>query len=157
MEIRRESYGSVTAQSLSASLAEELPVRHDGFDGSGGAPPRSDFESPEGAFLVVYEGGQPVACGGICRYDADTAELRRMFVIPGARGRGLARALLSALEDEARALGYVAVRLEAGKRQPDAIGLYRATGFEPIARYGPYVDDERSVCLEKRLRVFHRP
>jgi len=156
VEIRRESYGSAIAQSLSASLAEELRGRYDGFDGSGGEPPTSDFEPPEGAFLVGYQAGQPVACGGICRYDADTAELRRMFVATDARGRGFARALLSALEDEARALGYLALRLETGNRQPDAIGLYRATGFEPIARYGPYVDDERSVCLEKRLRVFHR-
>jgi len=73
-----------------------------------------------------------------------------MFVVPDARGLGLSRALLRALEEEARALGYLAVRLETGERQPEAVGLYRATGYEPIARYWPYADDERSVYFEKR-------
>jgi GNAT superfamily N-acetyltransferase len=74
-----------------------------------------------------------------------------MYVVPVARGRGLARLLLTALEEEARHLGYSAVRLETGNLQPDAIGLYASAGYGPIERYGPYVDDERSVCFEKRL------
>ncbi len=151
MEVRRESYGGVEAQSLRVSLGEELRGHYDGLAGSGGEPPASDFEPPDGAFLVGYEDGEPVACGGICRYDVSTAELRRMFVVPAARGQGLSRVLLAALEEEARALGYLTVRLETGKRQLEAIGLYQATGYEPIAPYGPYVDDERSVCFEKRL------
>ena len=74
-----------------------------------------------------------------------------MYVVPRARGRGLSRQILGALEQEARKLNYELVWLETGNRQLEAVGLYRSAGYEPIARYGPYVDDERSVCFEKRL------
>lgn len=151
MEVRRESYAGSVAQAFASALAAELLGRYGGRHSSGAEPPASDFEPPDGRFLVGYEEGEPVACGGVCRYDDGTAELRRMFVVPVARGRGLARQLLVALEEEARSLGYSAVRLETGNRQPDAIGLYESAGYGRIARYGPYVDDERSVCFEKRL------
>jgi GNAT superfamily N-acetyltransferase len=75
-----------------------------------------------------------------------------MYVVPKARGRGLSRAILAALEDEARQLGYETVWLETGNRQLEAVGLFQSAGYEPIDCYGPYVDDERSVCFEKRLR-----
>jgi GNAT superfamily N-acetyltransferase len=151
VEIRRENYGAAVAQSLVAALGAELLERYQGFDGSGGEPSPSDFEPPEGAFLVVWDGGEPVACGGVSRYDETTAELRRMYVRPEARGLGLSRALLGALESEARGLGYAFVRLETGDRQPEAIGLYVSSGYLPIPRFGPFADDDRSVCLEKRL------
>ncbi|MGH3014437.1 MAG: GNAT family N-acetyltransferase [Gaiellaceae bacterium] len=151
MEIRRENYGGVAAQALAAALEAELLGRYDGTAGSGLEPPAEALEPPEGVFLVAWEGEEPVACGGVSRYDETTAELRRMFVTPGARGRGLARVLLAALEDEARRLGYALVRLETGDRQPEAIGLYASSGYMPIPRFGPFADDERSVCLEKRL------
>jgi GNAT superfamily N-acetyltransferase len=150
MELRRTGYGHRHVRRLAANLAEELLERH-GRPGSGGEPPASDFEPPDGAFLVGYVDGEPVACGGVCRYDARTAEIRRMYVVPAARGRGLSREVLAALEEEARASGYDAVRLETGYRQSEAIALYRSSGYEPIERYGPYVNDERSVCFEKRL------
>jgi GNAT superfamily N-acetyltransferase len=74
-----------------------------------------------------------------------------MYVVPGRRGHGLSRAILAELEEEARSLGYEVVWLETGNRQLEAVGLYRSAGYEPIARFGPYVDDERSVCFEKKL------
>jgi GNAT superfamily N-acetyltransferase len=151
MELRRESYAGPAAQVLAAALGRELLRRYDGVGGSGGEPPANDFEPPEGAFLVGYEDGEPVACGGVCRHDEATAEIRRMYVAPAARGRGLSRAMLAELEHEARRLGYTAVRLETGDRQPEAIGLYESSGYAPIARYGPYADDNRSVCFEKDL------
>lgn len=151
MEISRENYEALPARTLVAALGTELLDRYDGFDGSGGEQSASDFEKPDGAFLVGWENGEPVACGGVCRYDETTAEIRRMYVAPQARGRGLGRLVLTALEDEARALGYAFVRLETGSAQPEAIRLYASSGFEPIPRYGPFVDDPRSVCLEKRL------
>jgi GNAT superfamily N-acetyltransferase len=101
---------------------------------------------------VGVEDGEPVACGGVCRYDDAAAEIRRMYVVPAARGRGLSRQILAALEEEARALGYELVRLETGNLQPEAIALYASSGFGPISRYGPYIEDERSICFEKRLR-----
>jgi GNAT superfamily N-acetyltransferase len=151
VELRRESYASPAAGSLAAALESELLGRYEGRGGSGGEPPASVFSPPEGAFLVGYEEGEPVACGGVCRYDETTAEIRRMYVVPAARGRGFSRLVLAGLEDEAQSLAYSAVRLETGDRQPEAIRLYETAGYEPIERYGPYVDDERSVCFEKRL------
>jgi GNAT superfamily N-acetyltransferase len=92
-----------------------------------------------------------VACGGVCRYDAETAEIRRMYVVPHHRGTGLSRLTLAALEEAARDLGYIRVRLETGVHQHEALALYRSSGFEEIPRYGPYVEDELSVCFEKPL------
>ena len=151
MEIRRERYGSVVARPLTDALKAELLSRYDGVGGFGSEPPASDFEPPDGAFLVAARAGRPVGCGGVCRYDDETAELRRMYVAPEARGNGISRALLTALEDAARELGYAALRLETGNLQPEAIGLYTSAGFERIACYGPYVDDRRSLCFEKQL------
>jgi putative acetyltransferase len=150
IEIRRESYASPAVRALATDLAAELLESH-GRPGSGGEPPASDFEPPDGVFLVGSVEDDDVACGGLCRYDDETGEIRRMFVLPDHRGWGYSRRLLGALEEEARGLGYARVRLETGVNQEAAIGLYRSAGFEPIERYGPYVEDELSVCFEKRL------
>jgi putative acetyltransferase len=95
--------------------------------------------------------GSDVACGGLCRYDDETGEIRRMYIAPDRRGTGLSRLVLDALESEARRLGYARVRLETGVNQRAAIALYASSGYEPIQRYGPYVDGELSVCFEKNL------
>jgi GNAT superfamily N-acetyltransferase len=92
-----------------------------------------------------------VSCGGVCRFDTETAEIRRMYIVPQRRGAGFSRRMLGALEDQARSLGYRRVRLETGVHQHEALGLYRSSGFAEIPRYGPYVDDELSVCFEKLL------
>lgn len=151
MEIRREKFDSEAAQTLAEALEAELLATYDGVPGSGGLPAASIFEPPGGAFLVGWVDGDAVACGGIARYDETTAEIRRMYVVPGARGRGHARRVLAALEEAARALGYAFVRLETGNLQTEAIGLYVSAGFGPIPRYGSFANDPRSVCLEKRL------
>ena len=151
MEIRREKFDSEAARELAAALEAELLATYDGVPGSGGLPAASIFEPPDGVFVVGWEDDEPVACGGIARYDEATAEIRRMYVVPKARGRGLSRRLLTALEDEARALGYFLVRLETGKLQTGAVGLYASAGFGPIPRYGPFANDPKSVCFEKRL------
>jgi putative acetyltransferase len=152
VEIRRERFDSEAVRALVEALEVELLDTYDGVPGSGGLPEPSIFEPPGGAFLVARIDGDAVACGGIARYDEATAEIRRMYVVPDARGRGLSRRVLEALEDEARALGYSLVRLETGNLQAAAIGLYVSAGFGPIPRYGPFVDDPKSVCFEKRLR-----
>jgi GNAT superfamily N-acetyltransferase len=151
VEIRRERFDSEAARRLADALEAELLATYEGVPGSGGLPAASIFEPPGGAFLVGRESGEPVACGGIARYDDSTAEIRRMYVVPEARGRGLSRRVLTALEDEARALGYSLVRLETGNLQTEAIGLYASAGFGPVPRYGPFANDPRSVCFEKRL------
>ena len=152
MEIRRERFDSEAVQALVGALEVELLETYAGVPGSGGLPEPSIFEQPGGAFLIARIDGVAVACGGIARYDEATAEIRRMYVVPDARGRGLSRRVLEALEDEARALGYSLVRLETGRLQAAAIGLYVSAGFGPIPRYGPFANDPKSVCFEKRLR-----
>ncbi len=107
-----------------------------------------------GAFLIVYQEGSPVGCGALRLLEAETAELKRMYVSPSARGRGLGRRLVAALEAEARALGVRRLVLETGVRQAAALALYRAAGFHPIPLYGEYrLSPETSVCLGKDLVV----
>jgi len=109
------------------------------------------FVEPDGVFLVVREEGRAVACGGVCRFDGTRAELKRMYVVPDARGRGLGRLLLVELEAEARRLGYAGIVLETGDRQPEALGLYASAGYERIPCYGIYATRSLSLCFEKAL------
>ena len=109
------------------------------------------FEPPDGLFLVAREDGRAVACGGICRFDETRAELKRMYVVPEARGRGLGRAILDALEEAARGFGYVGVVLETGELHHEALGLYASAGYEPIPCYGAYAGRAISRCFEKGL------
>src|SRR3954453_8343738 len=105
-----------------------------------------------GAFLIVYRAGTPVGCGGVRGLDSGAAELKRMYVAPAARGTGLGRRLVAALETEARALGVRRLVLETGVRQAAALALYQATGFRPIPLYGEYcLSPETSVCMGKEL------
>jgi GNAT superfamily N-acetyltransferase len=134
-----------------AQQAEMLAV----YEGEADIGPRREaamFEPPHGVFLVVRDDdGRAVACGGVAWFDEGRGELKRMYVVPELRGRGLGRRLLDALETEARSLGYGALVLETGDRQAEALGLYRSSGYEPIPCYPPYDSRALSVCLEKRL------
>jgi GNAT superfamily N-acetyltransferase len=94
-----------------------------------------DFAPPGGAFIVGREGDEAVCCGGIKRLPDGSCEIKRMYVIPHARGRGVARALLSALEDQARSLGYTVARLDTGPHQPQAEHMYRSAGYEEIGNF----------------------
>ena len=109
----------------------------------------AEMGPPEGAFLVAYEDGRPVGCGGLKRLADVTAEIKRMYVVPEARSRGLGRSLLSALEEEAKRLGYRRARLDTGARQPHARTLYGSAGYAAISDYNrnPYAD----YWGEKRL------
>jgi GNAT superfamily N-acetyltransferase len=132
--------------------AEMLAVYGEGGNDIGPAREASQFEPPDGLFLVVRdEDGEAVACGGIVRFDAARAELKRMYVLPDARGRGLGRLVLEELETRARAFGYTGVVLETGDQSAAALGLYRSSGYQPIPCYGVYAARELSRCLEKRL------
>ena len=94
-----------------------------------------DFSPPGGCFVALYEGDRAVAGGGIKRLDDGVGEIKRMYVVPDARGRGLARELLGALEAAARDLGYTRVRLDTGAEQPHAEALYRSAGYVDIEDY----------------------
>lgn len=102
-------------------------------------------------YLVGVLGGRAVACGAVQALDAETAEIKRMYVRPAYRGRGLARQLLCALEELAFRTGQTVLRLETGSYLPAALRLYASAGYAEIPRYGEYAENEYSVCFEKRL------
>ncbi len=95
----------------------------------------ADLGAPGGVFLVGWVGAMPVAGGGIKRLDAETGEIKRMYVDRAWRGRGLARRLLDALEGEAVRLGYRRTRLDTGPRQPVAQAFYERAGYVAIPDY----------------------
>lgn len=138
------------ARALEAAMSAEIVVRYGGEEFE---PPldAAYFEPPDGVFLVAWLDGDAVGCAGIRRLDPATCELKRMFVDEAARGRGVARALLSGLEEAAVGLGYSWLRLETGTEQPEAIALYESAGYRPIENYGAYKDDPRSRCYAKPL------
>jgi len=104
-----------------------------------------------GAFLVARADGTPVGCGAIRKFDPATAELKRMYVAPEMRGRGIGRRVLAALELEGWRLGVQRLVLETGERQAEALALYTGAGFARIPPFGEYVDSPLSVCMEKTL------
>lgn len=133
---------------LNAELSELYP--EPGANHFGLTP--EEVGEGRGAFLVVYLDGKPVGCGAVRLIDAETGELKRMYVAPAARGTRLGRRLVDALEAEARALGARRLVLETGTRQHAALALYRATGFRDIPLYGEYLSSpETSVCMGKEL------
>jgi GNAT superfamily N-acetyltransferase len=109
----------------------------------------AELRAPGGAYVVGYEGEEAVAGGGVRRLAESVAEIKRMYVLPSARSRGMAAALLAALEDAARALGYTSVRLDTGPKQPHALRLYRRAGYSEVPPY----NDNPFACFwgEKRL------
>jgi GNAT superfamily N-acetyltransferase len=110
----------------------------------------ADFAAPRGLFLVGYLDDRAVACGGWRTHGPD-AELKRMYVVPEARRRGLARSILIRLEDAARDAGRHRMILETGTRQPEALALYGEAGYVEVPKFGYYADDPESVHLGKVL------
>jgi len=95
-------------------------------------PSLEEFAPPRGVFLVARLRGEPVGCGGLKPISADAAYLKRMWIAPDARGLGLARRLLGALEEQAAAMGYSVVRLETNKTLVEALQLYRSSGYREV-------------------------
>jgi GNAT superfamily N-acetyltransferase len=122
---------SAAARYCLGQYYRELGERFDGgFDPALSLFPSLDeFAPPRGIFLVVRLDGEPVGCGGLKPISADAAYLRRMWIAPDARGLGFARRLLSALEEQARMLGYSLVRLETNETLVEAQQLYRSSGY----------------------------
>jgi putative acetyltransferase len=102
-------------------------------------------------FLVAREQGRALGCGAFVLGEAGQAEMKRVFVAPAARGKGVARVLMEALEREAAKLGVTLMQLETGIRQPEAIALYRKFGYAERGPFGTYQPDPLSLFMEKRL------
>ena len=133
-------------EQLSAELGER-------YGDDGGANSYNPHEPLAGgaAFFVARIEGQPVGCGAIRPLEPAVGEVKRMFVVPEARGRGISRLLLHEIESVALEMGHRRLRLETGIKQPEAIALYESAGYQRAACYGYYIDDPRSVCFEKVL------
>ncbi|MFI0232010.1 GNAT family N-acetyltransferase [Streptomyces sp. NPDC017086] len=158
MNIRRAPFDHPDAVKLNDEVQAEYHQRYgDGGDATVLEP--ADFDPPRGVYLIAYdELGRPVATGGWRSQDRNPegnedgdAELKRMFVITEMRGLGLARRMLAALEEDARAAGRVRMVLETGTKQPEAVALYTSSGYEPCAKFGYYRHYAESLCYAKRL------
>ncbi|MBX0334901.1 GNAT family N-acetyltransferase [Pontibacter sp. HSC-14F20] len=101
--------------------------------------------------VLAYEDDTPLGCGAIKEFESGTMEVKRMYVLPDGRGKGIATKLLAELEDWARELSFDKCILETGLKQPEAIGLYQKNGYQLIPNYGQYAGVENSVCFEKML------
>jgi ribosomal protein S18 acetylase RimI-like enzyme len=148
--LRAVGYADPVAQHLIERVQQEYVVRYGGRDAAVVDP--AEFAPPLGLFLVAYVDDEPAACGGWRAHDRDV-ELKRMYVRPAYRGRGLARAVLAELERTAAAAGYTRVILETGSKQPEAIALYGSAGYTPVARFGYYAEAPEAVHLGKSLEV----
>lgn len=151
MEVRSTEYLADDAQALIKAAMVDLNERYSATEGDETPVDPAEFDPPHGEFFVAYLDGEPVACGGWRTHDAATAELKRMYTSPGARGRGAARALLAAVERSARERGMRRLVLETGAQQPEAINLYQKAGYERIPDFGYYRDEPDVRSFGKEL------
>jgi putative acetyltransferase len=101
--------------------------------------------------LVAYDKGEPVGTGAIREYSWDTMEIKRMFVLPEKRGKGIASVVLNELERWSLEMNYKKCILETGSKLPEAVNLYQKSGYQRIANYGQYAGVTDSICFEKWL------
>jgi GNAT superfamily N-acetyltransferase len=143
------SVDSSEARRLQRRQIAEMAER---YGGEGPAPLRAEqFEAPEGCFVVGTIDGVARACGGFRPLRPGVAEIKRMYVDPSVRRRGVGAHLLAFLEARALAVGYGEIWLETGSEQPDAIRLYVAAGYRPTAAYGEFRDDPRNRSFSRQL------
>jgi GNAT superfamily N-acetyltransferase len=102
--------------------------------------------------IVAYENDNPISCGAIKEFAPNIMEVKRMYTIPGSRGKGIATKILTELEKWATELFYEKCILETGKRQSEAVALYKKNGYKLIPNYGQYAGIENSLCFEKELK-----
>jgi GNAT superfamily N-acetyltransferase len=150
LRFERSDPEKAPASELLAEMRVELNDVYQSFSRLDNPPLVPDeLRGPDGAYLVGFEGNEVVAGGGLRRLDDDVAEIKRMFVRPAARSRGVARALLDALELTAKELGYQKVRLDTGPKQVHGLALYRSAGYVDVPPY----NDNPFACFwgEKAL------
>lgn len=145
MKLARVRLADPEVAPLLADLRREYEERYG--DGDSVHDVEEDaFDPPHGGFVVLLDGANTVAGGGIRRLDDATCEVKRMWTNPAYRRAGHASAVLAALEELARELGYRHVRLETGYAQPEALALYRRLGYREIGNYGIY---DRATGFER--------
>jgi GNAT superfamily N-acetyltransferase len=148
LEIRAVPWEDPAGAALRTAQQAEISERYGVPDSEPGPKPTAADIT---VFLVAFDDGVPVGCGGLRTLDATHGELKRMYVVPERRGTGVSKAVLSALEDRARGLGWERIVLETGTEQPDAMRFYEREGYSSIPLFGYYLGSELSRCYEKRL------
>jgi ribosomal protein S18 acetylase RimI-like enzyme len=147
--VETRGYRDPDVLALDEAVQAEYVTRYGGPDA---VVDPAEFEPPDGLFVVGFLHGQPVASGGWRRLDSDVAELKRMYVVPTQRRHGLARRMLAELEERASRAGYRRLVLVTGTAQPEAIGLYRAAGYQPVSDFGIYAGYRDARFFGKTLR-----
>ena len=153
IEFRPAAVDAGPGGQLVAAMRAEIAAIYAGLDLDGPEMPRAgsaELGPPGGTFLVGTRDGEPVCCGGVKRLDERTCEIKRMYVAPQARGQGVARRLLGALEGAARELGYAIARLDTGPDQPHARALYESAGYVEIENFNG--NPVATYFAEKSLR-----
>jgi GNAT superfamily N-acetyltransferase len=151
IEVRREPPDSPAATALFDEYMELVRERagRDMRDAEHIFATAEAFDGPGSAWLVVYDAGQPVACGGLRPLGPDTGEIKRMFVSAAARRRGHARRLLGALETISHDAGHTRIRLLTTELLPEALALYRSAGYTIASSH--IEDGHTDYWLEKDL------
>ena len=150
--LARAELNADASQALIAALNAELSALYPEPGANHFSLQPEEVRGKRGAFLIASQNGTPVGCGAVRLIEPEVGELKRMYVSPAARGTGLGRRLVEALEAAARSIGAKRLVLETGIRQHAAIALYRATGFQPIPLYREYLDSPTtSLCFGKDL------
>jgi len=148
--LRPLPYDDPLAQYLVEAVQQEYVQRYGGRDAAVVEP--AEFLPPQGLFLVAEIDGVPAGCGAWRAFPAGGVEVKRGYVEPAFRRRGLARHLMAALESSAAAAGHRSVVLNTGQEQPEALALYEELGYRPVAGYGIYACAPDAVFLGKDLR-----
>jgi ribosomal protein S18 acetylase RimI-like enzyme len=150
VRLRTLPYDDPVAQYLVERVQQEYVVRYGGRDEAVVQP--GDFEPPAGVFLVAEIDGVPAACGAWRLLPSGKVEIKRVYVEPAFRRRGLARWVMAALEDSAARAGHRSVVLNTGQEQPEALALYDRLGYQPVPGYGVYACAPDAVFLGRELR-----
>lgn len=147
--LRALPYEDPLAQHLVGRVQQEYVERYGGPDAAAVEP--AEFSPPHGLFLVAEVDGAPAGCGAWRAVSAGTAEIKRVYVEPAFRRRGVAQVVVGMLESSAARAGHRSVVLNTGQRQPEALALYAAAGYGPVAGYGIYACAPDAVFLGKVL------
>ena len=149
MIVRQVEWDDADGTALRVAQRAEIDERYgDPNSEPGPVPTAADIT----AFFVAYDdSGTAVGCGGLRAIDSEHGEIKRMYVAPGSRGSGASVAILNALEEHGRALGWTRLVLETGTEQPDAIRFYEREGYTRIPNFGYYAESALSLCYEKPL------
>jgi pimeloyl-ACP methyl ester carboxylesterase/ribosomal protein S18 acetylase RimI-like enzyme len=150
IQVREEDFDTPVSSALVSDYVAEIKAMYPEWTPD--VPPKMnarDVEPPQGRWLIAYRDGRAVGCAGLKRLDEHTAEIKRIYVAPEARGAGVARALIAGLEAAARDAGYDTVRLDTGAKQEASVGLFRAAGYQAIPDYNG--NPVAAYWFEKRI------